>query len=335
MRWVVLTDDWPPAAGGVATWSHRVVTGLAAAGHVVGVFARARPVLAPVPGVRVRGVRGPSFGRHGGAWLAAAAAGALRRADAVLATTWPVATHLAGVLPRRVPLHVVAHGSDVTRPPRSRRGFRRAWGRAQQRWAVSEYLADALAHRDVSTAVLPAPVEPAPAPVSAAGTWVMAGRATPLKGGDRFVRIVAAAGADGIALGAGPELGAWRALAAELGARVAFPGWVPRDRARAVLAEAALVALLPRTHPDGSGAEGLGLALIEAAALGVPTVGCATGGVPEAVGPGLVLPDPDDPAVSAEAIRAWWTPERGVEAQAWARAHHGTERVVRALVGAT
>ena len=50
---------------------------------------------------------------------------------------------------------------------------------------------------------------------------------------------------------------------------------------------------LPRPDADGSGAEGFGLSLVEAASLGVVPVGCRTGGVPEAVGAGIVLEDPD------------------------------------------
>src|SRR5690606_33991204 len=111
MRWVILTDDHPPAPGGVATWTAAVADGLRRAGDAVEVFARWRPDLPP----EVRGVRGPSFGRRGGWWLRWAARRALPRADAVLATTWPVA---AG-LPAGLPLHVVFHGSDLTRPPRS------------------------------------------------------------------------------------------------------------------------------------------------------------------------------------------------------------------------
>jgi glycosyltransferase involved in cell wall biosynthesis len=65
----------------------------------------------------------------------------------------------------------------------------------------------------------------------------------------------------------------------------------------------ARVFLLPRTYPDGTGAEGLGLVLLEARAMSVEVVGCRCGGVPEAIGPsGLLLDDPDDLARSLEQL---------------------------------
>src|SRR5690606_35625675 len=111
-----------------------VAEGLRRAGDQVDVFARWRPDL---PG-GARGVRGPSFGRWGGLWLRWAARDALARADAALATTWPAA---AGWPWPGAPLHVVFHGSDLTRPPVSPRAFRRVTRRAHRRWAVSRWLA--------------------------------------------------------------------------------------------------------------------------------------------------------------------------------------------------
>lgn len=331
MRWVLLTDDHPPLAGGVAAFVARVGAGLVQRGHAVTVFARRTPRLRAVPGTRLIPVSGPSFGRYGGRWLGLRAATAIQRADRVLATTW-----ICGTLAARLgtPLHVVAHGSDVTRPPRRPEAFGRVWAAARGRHALSAFLAGALRERGIEAGVLPAPVDAAPAPIraTARGRYGLVARATPLKGGDRFVRLVAAAGVQGVIVGDGPELGAWRRLAERLGAEVTFTGALPAEQVAAVLRTLELVCLLPRAHADGSGAEGLGLALIEAAAQGVPAVGCATGGVPEAVGPGLILDDPDDPGASAEAIARWWTPERGAEAWSWCRATHGVQRGIDALL---
>ncbi len=328
MRVVVLTDDHPPAPGGVATWTGAVVRGLAAAGHDVRVYARARSELEEAPGAALDGVRGPSFGRWGGAWLGWRALPDLARADRVLATTWPVATLAARL---DLDLAVVAHGSDVTRPALSGRDFRRVWSQARRRFAVSRFLAERVPG---GARVLPAPVdaEPRPASPRGEGVWAMVGRAVATKGGDRFVRLVARAGVTGIVVGDGPELGRWRALARELGARIRFVGAVDHDRVRGLLRSVDLVALLPRPLPDGSGAEGLGLAAIEAAAAGVPVVGCATGGLPEALGPGLVLPDPDDADDAARRVREWWSSTRGAEAWAWCRERHGVGRAVDALL---
>lgn len=321
MRWVILTDDHPPTPGGVATWTAAIARGLSASGDDVEVFARHRPGLPP----GVRGVRGPSFGRYGGWWLRVAARRSLRRADAVLATTWPVAVGVAGTI--GAPLHVVFHGSDLTRPLRPPPA--RVLDRARL-WAVSGWLAEKVADRGRRAEVLPAPVEVAPPRLPSRGPerWAMVARAVPGKGGERFVRLVAEAGVDGLLIGGGPELSRWRRLAASLGARVRFTGEVPHARVAELLREADLALLLPRA--DGPG-EGLGLSLLEAAAVGVPAVGCRTGGVPEAVGPGLLLDDPDDAPRSVAAIRAWWTPRRGEAQRAWLAEHHGVGRAVACL----
>lgn len=331
----MLTGDHPPLVGGVAVFTARVVAELARRGHRVDVVARGRQGddrAEVITGSRLRRVDGPAFARWGGLWLTARGARALARADRVLATTWPAATALARL---GVPFDVVAHGSDVTRDPRDPAAFRRVWGAAGRRFAMSASLADGLRARGIDgpVGVLPAPVPLAPHPgCELGGAWVCVARATPLKGGDRFVRLVAAAGARGVVVGDGPALGGWRALAASLGADVSFTGSLPPDAALGVIRGASAVFLVPRSDPDGAGAEGLGFALIEAAAAGVPPIGCATGGVPEAVGPGLVLADPDDVGASVAAIRAYLAdPDAGARAWAWARDRHGVARTVDAL----
>lgn len=336
MRWVIATDDFPPLSGGVATWTAEVADGLHAAGHDVVVLARARPGMGVDSRYPVVPVSGPSFGRWGGHWIGVAAAPRLHAVDRVLATTWPVATALVPLGQRMgFPVDVVAHGSDVTRPPVDPRGKVRVLDGATRRFAVSHYLADLMAAQGWPAEVLPPPVDAAPArtPHPNTRTWGMAGRATPLKGGDRFVRLVAEAKARGVVVGDGPALAAWRALARDLRADVRFLGHLDRHRTRQEMSRWDLAVLLPRTHPDGSGAEGYGLALAEAAALGVATVGCRTGGVPEAVGAGLLLEDPEDVWGSVRAIRAWWRPDRGEVCRRWIADHGGVARVVALLEG--
>ena len=267
MRWVILADDHPPLDGGVATWTARVAEALQRDGEEVVVYARARPGLASAAAYPVVPVNGRSFGRWGGVWTALAVTRKLQAGDRVLATTWSIATWL------RRPFDLVVHGSEVTRP--QRRGFGRVCAAAERRFAVSSFLADALAARGYPTRVIPAPVSPGS--VSAdQRNWVFLGRATPLKGGDRFVRLVAAAGVQGTVIGAGPELSKWRALARKLGAQIRFLGGMRHGDAMQELSRHSLAFLLPRCHPDRTGAEGIGLSLIEAAAHGVATVGCRT-----------------------------------------------------------
>ena len=70
-------------------------------------------------------------------------------------------------------------------------------------------------------------------------------------------------------------------------------GILPRRQTLEKVAKAQAILLTPRLLSDGRGGEGLGLCIIEAASLGVPAIGCDTGGVVEALGPGLVRNDPD------------------------------------------
>ena len=324
MRWVILTDEHPPAVGGVATWTALTAEALRRRGHQVRVYARARDGLSGATAVH-----GPSYGRRGGVWAALRALPQLARADAVLATTWPMAVGAVGL--GRV--HVVAHGSDVTRPPITG-GFDRTWMHASRRWAVSRYLCDVLADRRIAAEPLPVPIAPGPPrpPSQTLRRIGMVARATPWKGGERFVRLVAALGLRGEVVGDGPALGAWQRLAAAEGADIAFSGRLSRAAVVARIRTWDAVALLSRPRPDGSGAEGLGLTLLEGAAVGVPAIGVRTGGVPEAVGPGLVLDAPDDASMSADAVRDWWAPAQGARARAWLGDLHGPDRTVDRLV---
>ncbi|MCA9494472.1 MAG: glycosyltransferase family 4 protein [Myxococcales bacterium] len=311
----------------MSAWTGAVAEALVGEGHDVRVFARRRPELDTVPGTRTVGVRGPSFGAHGGTWLGWGAMAALARADRVVATTWPVATLAARM---GLPLAVVAHGSDLAPRLVSTGACRRTFSLASRRFAVSRWLADRVPG---GAWVLPAPVDAAPRPARLGShTWAFVGRAIRGKGGDRFVRWVARAGVRGLMVGDGPELEAWRRLARVLGARIRFAGALRREEVRALIPVVDLVCLPARQGPDGM-AEGLGLVLIEAAAVGVPTVGTAVGGVPEALGPeGLVVPDPDDAAAAVDAIRGWWSVERGERAWAWCREVHGGRRTARAVL---
>jgi glycosyltransferase involved in cell wall biosynthesis len=331
MRWVILTDDCVPMTGGVATWTALVRAEMDRRGFDVKVYARQRDGLRAV-----QGVKGPSFGQWGGLWLAGAAAGDLHRADAILATTWPVATWV-----RRWPswarrLHVVMHGSDVTMAARSHRSRLAVLRSAAHVWSVSEYLRARVRPWGVDPLVLPAPVVPTTAGASSGALQraLCVCRGVPRKGGDRFVRLVAAAGLEGTLVGGGPEVARWKSLADELGARVHFKGELGRDEVAQAFQSTDVVVLLPRANTDGSGAEGLGMVLLEAAAHGVPAVGCAIGGVPEAVGPlGCLLSDPDDPVGSARHLQAWWTADKGRQARAWLGQRHGVTRLVDQLVG--
>jgi len=241
---------------------------------------------------------------------------------------------------REIPLHIFFHGSEITNSPWSRWGFEKVCAKATHRWAVSEYLVGVLRAYKVEASRIPIPVDISrlcvdplpPAPQD----WLYVARATELKGGERFLRLIATdPDAVGTVIGDGPALGAWKKLATSLGVgkRVAFRGALPPGEVRAAMEAHDLCLLLPTQRGDGSGAEGLGICLLEGALAGMAVIGCDTGGVSEAVGAGLILENPDDPKASLVQIREWWSAERGAECGRWVVANHGPDATVRVLTG--
>lgn len=103
-------------------------------------------------------------------------------------------------------------------------------------------------------------------------------------------------------LGGGPLLESLQKLAAELGVddRVSFLGVQPHAEVRRQLMESSALVLPSVTAANGD-AEGLGMVLLEAAAMGVPTVATRHGGIPEAVRDGqtgILVPERDVPALA-------------------------------------
>jgi glycosyltransferase involved in cell wall biosynthesis len=108
-------------------------------------------------------------------------------------------------------------------------------------------------------------------------TFALIGRLEPRKGVDLALEALAAvADARVEIVGAGPSRGMLEARSRELGLvdRVRFHGHVDDVRPIVARADAALCS---------SRSEGLGVALLEAMAMGIPVVGFAVGGVPESV----------------------------------------------------
>lgn len=317
MRWLVVSVDFPPDVGGVSAWAWDAAHALHAGGHTVRVLTRRREGAddGALP-FEVRRVWGRSWGRWQATWMGRGAAGLLDSVDAVLVSTWPAASEVARRADRRgLPVYVGAHGSEVTTleapPPALQRLAERV------RWRpVSHFLAGELARLGVpddrlQVAPMPLAVDPPVRPWAARAGLACVARPTPLKGVARAARLAGRLDVPLTVVGSteGPQ---------------------PREVAVAALGAARAAVLLPHARPSGRGAEGLGLVLLEAAARGVPAIGCPTGGVPEAVGPGLVLADPDHPDL--DAVRALLSdPEAGARSRAWVQAHHGPSAFRAAL----
>jgi glycosyltransferase involved in cell wall biosynthesis len=323
--------DAPPVPGGVSAWAEDLCAALAARGDAALLISR-RGVLAPA-GARGIGVPGRSWAKWGPTWLSAALALHLRRGDRVICATWPLGAAAAPLCRwAGARLLVAAHGSDLTRLPACPPGLAALDGGCTY-IPVSEFLEGELRRLGLRGPArrLPMAVRPGPAASGPpTGGLVCVARPTPLKGLDRAVRLALAVGRPIELIGPRPaDLPA--ALAGAPGVRALGP--LPRAAARARVAAAAAAVLLPRADADGTGAEGLGLCLIEAATAGVPAIGCRVGGVPEAVGPGLLLDDPDAPSArDLAAAQALLTdPRAGARARAWAAAAHGPTHTLDVL----
>jgi glycosyltransferase involved in cell wall biosynthesis len=172
-----------------------------------------------------------------------------------------------------------------------RRQRRRAaeFGRYRQLQVASRHMQAELERATagaVPVAWLPYPLLEARAAAPAARAeppWrvLMLARLTAGKGGAHLLQALAAAEpALGRRLavtiaGEGPERERLEALARTLGLQARFPGWVDARQRRRLLAETDLLAM-PSLWPEPFGMAGL-----EAAAMGVPTVAYAVGGIPE------------------------------------------------------
>ncbi len=342
MTWHVVVGDYPPAfTGGVASWTERVCLGLHARGLPVVLHARGARALGRVDEARydaaqpyaIQRVRVRRWNRNQSRAAAAALAPCLEPGDRVLATTWPLAPGL--VEPCRelgLSLVVVAHGSAITRLAAAPPELRVLAGYARFA-AVSRFLAARLEALGIEARVLPSPVDVQdPGPGGRRGLLAVA-RCTPLKGLERVLALGEALGWPVTVVGEGPVLSDLRRRAEDSRVPVHFEGRLSTSACAERYRRARLLAQLSRVDADGSGAEGLGLVVLEAIAHGVPAVVSPVGGLPEAVGPGLVLPRPDDAPDSAHRIRDWLAGgDRIAEQRAWLEAEHGTPRTLDALL---
>ena len=334
-----MTLDFPPVyTGGIASWAEDLAQALHARGEAVTVLARATPDSAAEDQARpypVRRMPGRSWARRQGLWALLSGISRLRSPNTlrVLFATWPLATLLGpAAAAAGASVGVAFHGSDLTRLATPNPSFARVIGAAGALLPVSAFLAGELERLGAPmerVTVLPMPL-PMPEVRSAPGDALLTvARLTPLKGVERAILLARRLGRPLVVVGEGPEEARLRAAAE--GTDTTFLGRLSRADIQRIPAAAAL--LLPRADADGSGAEGLGLTLIEAAARGLPTIGCDTGGVAEAVGEGLLIRCPDDPdEADLAAVRALLSdPSAGARARAWARLHHGPEACLSAL----
>jgi phosphatidylinositol alpha-1,6-mannosyltransferase len=311
VKLLLVTNDFPPRAGGIQQYCHNLASRLPADQVVVyapawpgaAAFDAAQPfrvvrhpgrMMLPVPGVLHRAVAlarevRPDVIGFGAAFPLGLLAGRLTRATGV-------------------PCIGFSHGVEVAvgRVPVARRLLRRVAGDLRLVTAVSHWSAARLT-RAVGGRC---PVEPLPAGVAAdvyhpavdggpvrgrhglgtAPVCVCVSRLVPRKGQDRLVqawpRVVARVPeARLLVVGGGPDERRLRRLAAASPAadRIHLTGEVAWEELPAHYAAGDVFAMPCRTRWLGLDLEALGVVFLEAAAAGLPVVAGRSGGAPETV----------------------------------------------------
>ncbi len=334
----LVTLDFPPLFdGGIASWTLDLAMGLSEAGESVTVHAKsgrgARGFDRGMP-FTVRRIEGRSWRRFQGLWVAAQVPIALETGDAVVYATWRLATVLAPRLAGRHRQLVAFHGSDLSRLTDTPAALTRVLAAVDGALPVSGFLAELLEDhgRLAQPMPMPVPVGPQPPVMDPPSSLIAVARLNRLKGIDRVLRIARALDWPLTVVGDGPAREQLEVDARALQVDAEFTGRLPRSHVLERFRGQGAALLLPRSDGDGTGAEGFGAVLLEAMGQGTPAVGCRTGGVVEAVGPGLILDDPDDAERSADQLRAWHDGSRGLEGWRWVRGHHGREAAVGHLL---
>lgn len=310
---LLVTNDFPPRAGGIQNYLHALAAGLPTGDLVVyapswpgaaefdaalpyPVHRHATSLMVPIPAVARRATE---LAREHGAstvWFGASAplgllGPGLRRHAGIERVVASTHGHEVGwsMLPgARQALHRIGTDADVVTVVSryTRRRVAAAFGPG----AVLEHLPPAV---DVE-AFRPDPGARADLRrrygLGEAPVVTCVSRLVSRKGQDALVRVLPALrervpGTRLLVVGDGPDHGRLRRLALDAGVagHVRFTGAVPASQLPAHHAVGDVFALPCRTHGGGLDVEGLGIVLLEAAACGLPVVAGDSGGAPETV----------------------------------------------------
>ncbi|WP_085914958.1 MULTISPECIES: glycosyltransferase family 4 protein [Pseudonocardia] len=356
-RTLLVTNDFPPRTGGIQSYLHDLARALPSGELAVYApdwpGAAAFDALAPFPVHRHPGrlmLPGPDVARraarlarrHGAdtLWFGAAAP---------LGLLGPQLRERAGI--SRVVASTHGHEVGWSMLPGARQALRRIGTDSDVVTTVSRWTRDRIAAAfgpDAALEPLPPPVDTgrfAPDPAARAEIRARYGlgeapvvgcvsRLMPRKGQDVLIAALPllrrrVPGTRLLLVGGGPYRDRLHRLAARHGVTdaVVFTGRVPAEELAGHHAAGDVFALPCRTHLGGLDVEGLGIALLEAAAGGLPVVAGDSGGAPETVEEGVtghVVPGRDVAAVVDRIAALLADPAR---ATAMGRA--GRERVRR------
>jgi phosphatidyl-myo-inositol dimannoside synthase len=319
-RLLILTPDFPPAAGGIQVVAHRLAAGIRGLEtQVLAPDASGAARFDATSGVRVRRVRGGGGLRGGQNALlnAAALTHALKfRPDVTLSAhivTSPAAAAIRAALGSRTVQYF--HAEEISAKPRLAAFAAR---HADASIAVSDYTASLIAATGASPGRAHViangtdiPGDPAPRPVDRPTILTIARVEERYKGHDTMVRAMALVlakvpNAQWVVIGDGSLRPALEQLAHSYGLAdsIRFLGAVSDDERNVWLARAQLLAMPSRLPAGGFAGEGFGIVYLEAAAYGKPVVAGNVGGAVDAVVDGEtgLLVDPLDPLAVAEAI---------------------------------
>jgi phosphatidylinositol alpha-1,6-mannosyltransferase len=331
---LILTPDYPPAAGGIQVVAHRLASGIER--FEVAVLAPDSPGarefdaaeganratasgIDPPSGPRVRRVRGGERLRGGGNALLNAQA--LRYAHAfrpdVTLSMHLVVSPAAAAIRRTLSAATVQyfHAEEIGSRP-SLAAF--AARHADASIAVSSYTAGLIADTGAPTERVhviangaDVPADPAPLPAQRPTILTVARVQERYKGHDTMVRAMALVlakvpDAEWVVIGDGSLRAGIEQLARGYGIEraIRFLGTVSDDQRNDWLRRAHLLAMPSRLPAGGLAGEGFGIVYLEAGAYGKPVVAGNVGGALDAVldGETGLLVDPRDPPAVAEAI---------------------------------
>ena len=315
-RTLLVTNDFPPRAGGIQSYLHALATRLPADELVVyapawagaAEFDAAQPfavvrhpteLMLPTPAVARRAAEIIRAEDCDSVWFGAAAPLALlgprlRAAGArrVVASTHGHEVGWSMLPGARQALRRIGSTTDVvtfvSKYTRSR--FSAAFGPL----AALEYLPSGVDTERFRPDVVAGKEIRARYGLGDRPTVVCVSRLWPRKGQDMLIRALPAIrrrvpDAALLLVGGGPYLDRLRALAGQLDVaeHVVFTGRVPWDELPAHYVAGDVFAMPCRTHGRGLDVEGLGIVYLEASACGLPVVAGNSGGAPEAVRDGV------------------------------------------------
>lgn len=316
MRWLIISAEAPPIIGGVASWVDDVSRTLRQFDNEVTVFSH---LGARAGGSTTHKIWGRNWLalQHIWTWISARK----NTADAVIFSTWELAIWLAPELKRRNSrIFIASHGSDVTRilsPSDQQRILQLdviidAW------IPVSEYLSGRLSALGCQSLkmVLPMPLELECTPLNfrPSDSLICVARSTPHKGIDASIALAKEMKRALLLIGNHQNKGA---------THVSIMDSLPRAQLRTLFSNSSAALLLSTTDEHGRYAEGLGLCLLEAAAAGCPPIGSNVGGIPEAIGAGILWTEQSSPAQINEHLK---DPQLRRKCWNWVRDCRGEQR---------